>query len=274
MTLGRMLPRALVLTALLAPAAWADRVAVPNEIGLPAYPCEATDGRTAIGAVSALTGAATFSTPGCAPAPLACDAALHGGERLATAAGGQLGLQVGDAWVQLSDDSAATLRQETDGTTTLVVERGTARVMRVGDGPAPRVETPDLAATAPGDDVVARVADGASSLCSWSEPLDVRTKATGAVSQAATGECVAPGAAVAATFVSTADVARCGVAVGDLTPYDVAAGPTPYLPPPEFPPPIVPPPLCTNGSCTGPEPPPPPARIPVVENPGGFEPPP
>lgn len=277
MRLDRTLLRMLVLTSLLAPAARADHVAVPNVIDLPPYaaPCDEGDGRPAVASVSALSGTASYGAPGCTPAPLACDGGLHAGDRIATTEESQLALQVGDAWVQLAGDSAAVLRPEPDGTTTLVLERGRARVMRLGNGPAPRVETPDLAAVTPGEDVVARVAEGGSSLCSWSEPLEVRTKATGAVSRAATGECVAPGATVAATLdVSTADVARCDVAVGDLTPFEVASGPTPFLPPPQFPPPFLPPPLCVGGTCTGTTTPPSPAHIPIVEPPGGFEPPP
>jgi hypothetical protein len=169
MKLDRTLLRMLVLLPLVASPARADKVAVPNVIDLPPYatPCDEGDGRAPIGSVSALTGSATYGAPGCAPAPLACDQALRAGDRIATADGGSLAFAVGDAWVQLAGDSAAVLRPEADGSTTLVVERGRARVMRLGSGPAPRVETPDLAAVAPGDDVVARVADGQSSLCSW-----------------------------------------------------------------------------------------------------------
>jgi hypothetical protein len=65
-------------------------------------------------------------------------------------------------------------------------------------------------------------------------------------------------------------VASCAIAVNDLTPVDVAAPPTvPGFP--IGPPPVVPPPLCVGGACgngTGP------ARIPVVELPAGFQPPP
>lgn len=259
-------------------AASADTIPPRNAIDLPPYasPCEEVAGGDAIGSVSALTGAATHATPGCEPLPLACDARLGAGTRLATAAGGQVALNAGGAWVQLGPDSAATLRRDADGTLVLDLERGHARAMRLGDGEVPRIETPHVAAVAAGDDVVARVGEDASSLCSWADPLDVRNKATGQVTQAATGECSTPGVLVASIGVSTADVAHCDVAVGNLDPFDVASGPLVPLPP-QFPTPPLPPPICTSGSCTGPPPgPPPPAppRIPVIEQPGGFEPPP
>lgn len=276
MMLERPATRALLLLcSFVVPSASADRVAPPNVIELPPYakPCVEPEGSLpSLGAISASSGAATYTLPGYAPCPLDCDTGLYEGAQIATAAGGQIAMQTGDAWVQLGSDSAAQLRREPDGSLTLVVERGHARVMRLGTGAIPRVETPDLAAVTAGDDVVANVtAGGASSLCSWSEPLDVRTKATGQVSRAATGECVAPGVSQVATLdVSIADVARCAVAVGDFDPFDVASGPTPGTPP-LFPPPPFPPPVCTSGSCIGT---PSPQRIPVVEQPGGYEPPP
>ncbi len=274
MRLERALLGMLVAAALVAPPASADRPATPNVIELPPYtsPCdEAADAQSAIGGVTAISGTATHASPGCAPSPLGCEAFLREGDRLATTDGGELAMQVGGAWVQLAGDSAATLRRETDGSLVLALERGRVRVMRIGDGAVPRVETPELAAVAPGDDVAARAGDGASSLCSWSDPVEVRTTATGRIASAPTGGCVAPGAQVAAALdVSTADVARCDVAVGDLTPFDVAAPPVAGTPP-VFPPPPLPPPLCQNGSCGGtPKAP----RIPVIEQPGGFEPPP
>jgi hypothetical protein len=243
MMLDRTLARFVAVFLLAAPAAQADRAVPPNVIDLPPYatPCEDVAGGTEVGAVSAITGTASHATPGCEPEPLLCDAVLRDGDRLATTDGGQLAMNVGGAWVQLGSDSAAVLRRDPDGTLVLAVERGHARVMRLGTGEVPRVETPDVVAVTAGDDVAARVAPDGSSICSWAEPLDV----------------------------SIADVANCAVAVGHLDPFDVAS-PVPG-PPPVFPPPPFPPPVCTSGTCTGP---PGPQRIPVVEQPGGYEPPP
>ena len=263
-----------LLLAMLAPAAFADTVpAPPNAIDLPPYtavpPCDELPGRATVGTITAQTGTVTRAAPGCAPEPLACDAALLDGDRVETEADARVAVRAGGAWVQLAGDSAALLRRESDGSLSLVVERGNARVMRLGEGPVPRVETRELAALEPGDDVAAQVGDRASSVCSWSGPLDVRIRASGRITRATAGDCVLPDeAAASASFVvSIADVARCEVAVGELEPFDVAGGPP--LPPPSFPPPPFPPPLCVSGACGGGG-----GAIPVVEQPGGYEPPP
>lgn len=260
------------------PAAEADVVpAPPNEIDLPPYarvpPCEDDPARPELGTVIAQSGDATRALPGCAPAPLACETVLRAGDRIETGDGAQLAARVGGAWVQLASGTVALLRPDEDGGLVLAVERGRARVMRIGDGVVPRIETAELAALTAAEDVVAQAGGGEASLCSWSDPIEVRTRATGAISRAEGGACVALGAEMAATAtlaVSIAEVARCEVAVGDFEPFDVASGP-PVGPPPVLPPPL-PPPLCISGTCGGT--PPPPARIPVVEQPGGYEPPP
>ena len=241
-------------------------------------------GRAAVGTLSALSGSASMTFADCPPVAAGCDAAVYAGDHLATGAGASAAFHAQGRYVQLGPDSEVVVSRTDEGAPDLVLLHGQMRVVSVEDvqvAPPMRIATPDLETLSPSDDTeaTAQLDPARSSLCSWGGPIQVRPRTGGAAVDAAAGQCVggahgvAPVASVGgALAVSLLDAARCGAAVGDLSPLDVAAAP----PPPGFPvtPFSMPPrPYCQSGSCAGTHGSPP-SHIPVVESPAGNAPPP
>jgi hypothetical protein len=262
-------------------AARADDLEVPPYTAVP--PCIDRTGGAPVGTVVAVTGPVSIASPYCEPAPAVCGSVLYAGQVLTTGPGAQVALLADGRYVQLGADSRVAADASADGATRIAVEQGTARIIDVGSAPgAPlTVATPALETRDPGSDVVASVdAAGASSICSWADPIEVRDGDR--VAPVAAGGCAGPattaGPSVATALpISIAAVGRCDVAVGDPTPTDVASGP-PGTPLPPTPPPLPPPTYCQGGAClpTPPPPPPPPAVCctGIGEQPVGNEPPP
>ena len=264
----------------------ADEIEVPPYTAVP--PCLDTSGNPVVGTVIAVTGEVSIASPHCAPVPAACGTALHAGEFLTTSPGAQVALLSDGRYVQVGGDSRVDVGTTPDGATRIAVEQGTARVIDVGTAPGPAivVATPTLETRDPGADVVASVtAPGASSICSYADPIEVRggdrvsTVPPGSCAGVATNAsplpavtAIAEGGGAAALPISIASVGRCDVAAGDLVPTDVASGP-PEPPLPPNPPPPPPPPYCQGNSCLPPPPPPPPTRT-IIEQPVIPEPPP
>lgn len=275
----------------------ADDVDVPAYTAVP--PCAELSGEPVIGTVVAMSGPVSIGSPGCAPAAAECGTALHAGQYLATGAGASVGMLAGDRYVQIAEGSRVAVTTTDAGVTRVAVEEGTARVIDVGPAGATapvEVTTPKLASSNPGADVVAAApAQGAGSICSYADPIQVRQGDR--VTSVPAGSCVgtstgpsAPPIVVAGPIglvalssgpsvpsLSIAGVARCDVAAGDPGLSNVASGPNvvALLPPPVVPPPVY----CIGGSCTGnPPPPPPPSNVccpgGIGEQPVIFEPPP
>lgn len=278
--------------------------AVADDVGVPAYtavpPCAEMSGEPVIGTVVAMSGPVSIGSPGCAPTAAECGTALHAGQHLITGAGASVGMLAGDRYVQIAEGSRVAVTATDAGTTRVAVEEGTARVIDVGPAGATapvEVTTPKLASTDPGADVVAAApAEGAGSICSYADPIQVRQgdRVTSVPAGSCVGTSTGPSAPPVVTAgptglvalssgptvppLSIAGVARCDVAAGDPGVSNVASGPNvAVLLPPT--PPLMPPVACVNGSCTGnPPPPPPPSSVccpgGIGEQPVIFEPPP
>ena len=282
-------------------AARADVRRTETDVDLPPYaPCVEDDGRPAVATVVAITGDATTASPGCGPRPLGCGSVVRAGDRIVTGAGSQAAFALGDRYVQVGSDANVVANGGPDESgADLAVGAGTVRVISTSDAPLPtRVATPQLETSTPGRDTVAVVgSDGrGSAICSYAEPIEVRSTAGGPLARTGTAttggaasDCVRAGvgadpgstatptgttAALAVAAPSIAEVGACDVA-GLFDPFDVAAGP-PGLGF-DFPPPVPPPPpICQVGACSGGNPPPNKghAGVPLVEPPAGYEPPP
>jgi hypothetical protein len=275
-----------------------------DEIDLPLYstPCVELTDAPVIGLVTAVSGPVSVGSPGCEPAPADCGTALHAGQQLFTGAGASVGVLAGTHYLQVAHDSRVSVGTNDAGGPRVRVEEGSARVMAVGAEPGPPIEvaTPTLATGDAGEDVVAAAPpQGAPSICSYADPIEVRDGTRTA--SVAPGACYGPSVSIAAATpavsaaptsggtasvplappLSIASVARCDVAAGDPGISDVASGPTQLAQRDPLPPPVLPPPYCVGGTCTGDTPKPPPPPPPHVCCPGGigeqpviFEPPP
>ena len=267
------IPSAALLMLLLAlsSAASADTVCVPGTQG------------PDVGIVVALSGNVLAESDDCgirARRPLACGAAIYGGDRLITGAGSAVAFEMQQTRVQVAADSELRIATDASDAPDLVLLRGRVRVVDPDDAvdPGRRLATADLVSTGRGDTEAFAIAGQHSTICEYARPLALTPAGGGARHTLAPGACSGANFAArdaAAVGVSLLDAGRCELADNRFDPIDVASAPAPGAFPSPVPPP-PPPPSCEAGTCNPPPPPPPPPPFccDIIESPGVNEPPP
>jgi hypothetical protein len=205
--------------------------------------------------------------------PLACGESVRSGDRVLTDAGSVVAFEAQGSFAQLAPESALDVGLASDGGLDLRLARGSVRVVdpETATGPDRRLSTSELASVGRGDTEAFADASG-TRICEWGQELQVGPAGRAAGQTLAVGSCIGGGLATSASqgvVVSVAEGAYCELAVGGLSPIDVAGGPGgPVFPGIDPLPPVMP--SCQAGACTNNGE----SGIPVVESPPGYEPPP
>jgi hypothetical protein len=260
---SRQLARCALAWVALGGSAGADEICVPGA-------------REPVGTVVRQTGTAWAEADECGRVerrPLACGESVRSGDRVITDAGSVMAFEAQGSFTQVAPESALDVGLAGDGGLDLRLARGSVRVVdaETATGPDRRLSTVELASVGRGDTEAFADASG-TRICEWGRELQVGPAGRAPGETLAVGSCVGGGLATSAAdgvAVSVADGAYCELAVGDLSPVDVAGGPGgPVFPGISPLPPVLP--SCQAGACTnngG-------SGIPVVESPPGYEPPP